>query len=152
MEALLEASQMPSSAGPPLPYSSHTGPRPTASVAADTQWLTSQLTQRPFYSKLVVSDLLGIKSTEQHEGMNAGSGLLPRQQVCCREQVGNPGFFHSPFPPRALRVHSPRDRGRSGQAEEAGGWQEPADISNSFWVSLTGVRVLQPTGFYLRRE
>lgn len=97
----------------------------------------------------MVSDLLGIKSTEQQEGMNAGTGLLPRQQVCCREQVGNPGFLHSSFPSWALRVHSLRDRDRAGQAEEPGGWQEPADSANTFWVSLTVVRVLLPTGFYL---
>lgn len=101
MEALLAASQMPSSGSRPFPSLVTHGPRPTASAAADTQWLTSRFTQHPFHSKLMSPDHLGITNSEQHDRMamggQAGAGLFLRQQVCW-DQVGNPAAFHSPCP------------------------------------------------------
>jgi hypothetical protein len=120
-------------------------PAPLPSAAADTQWLTSQLTQHPFHSKLVFPDL-GITSTEQHEGTAAGTGLFPRQQLCW-DQVENLAFFHSSFPFWGLIGHSPRDGGRTGQEEEPGGWQQPADSANTSRVSLIVTRALYPAGF-----
>lgn len=120
--------------------------RTTASAAADTQWLTSQLTQHPFHSKLVFPDLLGITSTEQHEGMTVGTGLFLRQQMCW-DQVGNPASFHSFFPFWALTGHSPRDGGRTGQVKEPGGWQQLADSANTSRVfqGTTPCWILVPT-------
>lgn len=57
--------------------------------------------------------------------------------------------FALPFVFWALISHSPRDkdRGKAGQVEEPGKWQQPADSANTYRVSLIDTRVLHPAGF-----